>query len=312
MSAARPRPAVLVAVVALLCLVWGSTWIVIQAGLEDLPPFTAAGARFTIAAIGMTILAALLADREGGDPPPRHLVLAMGFLNFGASYGIVYWVETRVPSALVAVLWAAYPILLAVVSTVLLPGERLRGRQWFGLVVGFVGLAVLFARDLARLGPEYVTAGAVLLVSPLVSAVGTALVKRDGGGVNSLRLNRNGMILGAVLLMTLALLTERGAEIAWTPTAIASLLYLALAGTVLTFGLYYWAMRYAPAYQLAMIAYLTPGIAIGLGVGFKDEPVTGTTLLGASLVLVGVAGVLRRDRARADDPARVVERLEPE
>ena len=294
MSHARPSSVVLVSSVALLCLVWGSTWIVIQQGLEDLPPFTSAGVRFAIAALGMSVVARRLAAREGGTSPPRHLVLAMGGLNFGVSYGIVYWVETRVPSALTAVLWAVYPILLALVSHWLLPGERLRGRQWAGLLLAFAGIAVLFSGDLAALGPEVVTAGAVLLVSPFVSAVGTALVKRDGAGVSSLRLNGDGMLLGASLLCALALLTERSATPVWSARALASLAYLSLCGTVLTFGLYYWVMRYVPAYRLALIAYVTPVIAISLGVGLGDEPVTRSTLLGGALVLAGVGAVLRR------------------
>jgi len=297
MSHPRPSPLVLFASVALLCLVWGSTWIVIHAGLKDLPPFTSAGVRFAVAAAGMSVVARLLAAREGGSAPPRHLVLAMGGLNFGVSYGIVYWVETRVPSALTAVLWAVYPILLALVSHGLLPGERLRGRQWAGLGLALAGIGVLFSGDLAALGGEVVTAGAVLLLSPFVSAIGTALVKRDGAGVSSLRLNRDGMWLGASLLLALAFLTERSATPVWSARALASLAYLSLCGTVLTFGLYYWAMRYVPAYRLALIAYVTPVIAISLGVGLGDEPVTRSTLLGGALVLLGVATVLRRESA---------------
>lgn len=298
MSGKKPSGSLLIFVVGLLCLVWGSTWFVIKVGLEDIPPFTGAGIRFALAALGMSLVAHLFAGKEGGDPPPVRLVLAMGGLNFAASYGIVYWVETRVPSALVSVLWASYPIFLSVVSTVLLPEESLRGRQWFGLVVGFAGIAILFARDLSTLGAEVVVAGAVLLLSPLVSAVGTALVKRDGAGVSSLLLNRNGMILGAALLLGLAMLTESGQEVRWTGSAVGSLLYLSFVGTVFTFGLYYWAMRYAPAYQLGMIAYITPAIAIALGVGLGGEPVTRFTLLGGGLVLVGVTGVLSRPASR--------------
>ena len=302
-----PRPTTLVLCVCLLCLVWGSTWIVIAEGLRDLPPFTSAGLRFVIAAVGMAIVAAAFADREGGEHPPRRLVVVMGTLNFGLSYGIVYWVETRVPSSLVAVLWAVFPLMLAVASRRDLPGERLRGSQWLGLVTGFLGVVVLFTKDLRQLGTGAVVGGAVLLVSPFVSAIGTVAVKRDGAAVSSLRLNRNAMVIGAVLLLVAAALFERGMPVHFTPRAIASLLYLALMGTVLTFGLYYWAMRYAPAYQLALIAYVTPGIAIALGAWGADEPVSGYTILGFALILSGVGAVLRRGgagfRARADSGA---------
>lgn len=274
-----------------MSLVWGSTWVVIAEGLEDLPPFTSAAVRFAVAALVMALAAHLLAAREGGCAPPRHLVLAQGVLNFAGSYGIVYWTETRLPSGLVSVLWAVYPMMMAAVGHLLLPGERLRGRQWMGMAVGLVGVAVLFQTDLARIEGAGLV-GLVLLLSPLASAVGTALVKRDGAGVSSLLLNRNGMVLGALLLGLLALAVEGDAPAHWTPRALASIAYLSLMGTCLTFGLYYWAMRYAPAYQLSLIAYVTPVIALALGSLVRGERVTPGLLAGGALVLAGVALVM--------------------
>jgi len=281
-----------------MSLVWGSTWVVIAEGLDDLPPFTSAAVRFAVAALVMALVAHLLAAREGGSPPPRHLVLVQGALNFAASYGIVYWAETRLPSGLVSVLWAVFPMMMAGVGHVLLPGERLRGRQWLGMAVGLIGVAVLFRTDLARIEGAGVV-GLVLLLSPLVSAVGTGLVKRDGADVNSMLLNRNGMLLGALLLGTLAFALERDAPARWTPSAVASIAYLALMGTCLTFGLFYWAMRYAPAYQLSLISYVTPVIALALGSLVRSERVTPGLLGGGALVLAGVGLVLLgKQRAR--------------
>lgn len=289
--------------VSLLCLIWGSTWLVIREGLRDLPPFTSAGARFAVAAAVMALLARRLAAREGGAAPGLRITLALGGLCFGASYGIVYWTETRLPSGLVSVLWAVFPMLMAAAGHVALPGERLRPRQWTGFAAGFAGVVVLFRTDLAAIGPGAVSAGAVLLLSPLVSAVGTVVVKREGAGVSSLLLNRNGMALGAVLLLALAAATERDAPARWSGAAVASVLYLAIAGTVVTFGLYYWVMRYAPASRLSLIAYVTPAIALSLGAAVGDEPVGWHTVAGAALVLGGVAAVLR---ARVPEPEQHV------
>jgi drug/metabolite transporter (DMT)-like permease len=292
-----PTRFVLLLAVVVMCLVWGSTWVVIAEGLDDLQPFTSAAARFSLAAVVMCVVAALLAKREGGEPPSLRLVVVMGVLNFALSYGIVYWTETRLPSALTAVLWAVYPMMMAGVGHLSLPGERLRGRQWVGLAVGFAGVALLFVEDLAEIEGAGL-AGAVLLISPALSAVGTMIVKRDGAGVNSLELNRGGMLLGAVLLCLCALLTERWEDSNWTPSAVGSVVYLALMGTCLTFGLYYWAMRWAPAYQLALIAYVTPVIAMILGAAIRSEPVTTSLLAGMGLVLAGVGLVMLGRRPR--------------
>ena len=100
------------------------------------------------------------------------------------------------------------------------------------------------------------------------------------------------MLLAAVLLGTVALATERGEEVQWTASAISSVLYLAVVGTVVTFGLYFWAMRYAPASQLSLIAYVVPAVALFLGATFGDEPVGAATIGGAALILAGCAVVL--------------------
>jgi drug/metabolite transporter (DMT)-like permease len=297
-----PRPWVTDAVIALLSTIWGSTYFVISAGLEDLPPFTAAAVRFALACALMAVLARLLAGREGGGRPTWTMSLVMGLLNFALSYGIVYWAETILPSGLVSVLWAVFPMLVAVCAHWFVPGERLRLRQWSGFLMGFCGVALLFYTDLTRLGPQAIPAGLVLLLSPLSSALGQTYIKRHGAAVSSLLLNRNGMAIGALALAAVAVARESHAPVHWSAQAIASVLYLAVIGTTLTFGLYFWAMRHAPAYRLSVISYLTPVLALSLGAMAGDEPVGLHTIAGAAMITSGVGLVMIR-RARARQPA---------
>jgi drug/metabolite transporter (DMT)-like permease len=306
-----PSPLRVLLLTGVLCLVWGSTWVVIQEGLEDLPPFGSAAARYTLAAVGMAIVTAALSRREGGAPPGWRLTAVLGTLNFAASYGIVYWSETRLPSGLVAVLWAAYPMLQAVAGHLFLPEERVGAGQLAGFVVGFLGVAALFATDLRTIGPGAIPAGAVLLLSPVISAVGTTYVKKHGAGTSSLRLNRNAMCLGTVLLWAASLATEREARVVVTGTAVASVLYLALFGTVLTFGLYFWLLRHTAANRLSVIAYVTPGIALLLGWLVRDEALGAARLLGLAGILGGVYLVHRGAPGRKAR-YRVEDRPEPE
>jgi len=295
-SSAQPSAATSAVLVAVLCLIWGSTWLVIKEGLVDLPAFFSAGVRFAVAALLMSVIAAFAARREGGTRPTLGLSLAMGICNFGLSYGLVYWAERVLPSGLVSVLWAIFPLQMAICGHLALPGERLRGKQWFGLVLGFAGIGLLFLTDLRELGPEAVPAGLLLLLSPTVSSLGTTIVKRYGTGTNSLQLNRNGMWIGTLVLLGAALVFERDATIRFTPRAALSVLYLAVIGTVLTFGLYFWLMRFAPAYLLSLIAYITPVIALALGASVGGEPLMLHTIMGAAIVFVGVAFVVPRKR----------------
>jgi drug/metabolite transporter (DMT)-like permease len=160
----------------------------------------------------------------------------------------------------------------------------------------------MFATDVSAIGREALPAGLILLLSPLVSAVGTNLLKREGGGTSSVLLNRNGMFVAVVLVGVLALVTESEVPLRWTPRAIFSVAYLALVGTVFAFGVYFWLLRHAPATRLSLIAYCIPVVALTLGATLGDEPVGRNTIAGMVLILAGV-GLVMVGRKRPVRPA---------
>ena len=89
-----------------LCLIWGSTWLFIKLGLQDLPPFTFAGIRFVIAS---AMLLSLIAVRRAPLPRERRdwgLIAATGVLSFTVNYGLLFWGEQHVSSGLAALLQA--------------------------------------------------------------------------------------------------------------------------------------------------------------------------------------------------------------
>jgi drug/metabolite transporter (DMT)-like permease len=204
-----------------------------------------------------------------------------------------------IPSGLAAVLWAIFPMLMAVLGHFLLPGERLAAGHWLGFVLGFVGVTLLFLTDLRGIGPAAIGAGAVFMLSPLTAAIGNTLVKRYGERFSSLLLNRGGLIIAMLVLWVVALPLERGMPLRWSGMAVFSVVYLAVFGTVVTFGLYFWSLRYAAAHKLSLIAYVIPALALFLGWALGDEAVGPRTITGAALILLGVALVVRR-RARAE------------
>ena len=297
-NAAAPPAWTIRLLVGLLCLIWGSTWIVIKDGLADIPPFTSAATRFAIATVAMFAVAPALSRREGGSAPPLALSVTVGTLNFAASYSIVYWSQTVLPSGLTSVLWSIYPMMQAFLGHHFLPAERIARGQAVGFVLGFLGVALLFLTDLRQLGPGAIPAAGILVLSPLVSAVGNTAAKLRGAGHSSALLNRNALLVGTAWLALLALGTERDQSVVWTRAALVGTTYLALVGTVVTFTLFFWLLRYEAAHRLSVIAYVTPGLALTLGWLFADEHVGPTTIAGAIAILAGVALVTRRRRAQ--------------
>lgn len=294
MSPARGRSALLVAA---LCLIWSSTWYGIRICLEVQPPLSSCAARFAIASVAMALVAPLLRRREAAPPPPTWLWIVTGVTNFAGGYGILYATETVVPSGTAAVLWAVFPVLMAA-SAVLFLGERLRPAQWLGFGVSFVGVVAVFQGRPGGIAPEHVGYAWLLLLSPLLAAVGLTLVKRYGSHTSSVLLNRNGMLLGAALLAAAAFAAEEPLAMRWDARVTLATLYLAVCGTALTFGIYFWLLRTAPASMLALINYVTPVLAMVLAelVGDGQNDLFGW--LGAGGVVLGVVLVARRPRRR--------------
>jgi len=282
---------------ALLCGVWGTTWLVIRVGLKDLPPLTGAGIRFIVAGLVMAALAPLLAKREGGGRAPGLVVIVQGLCQFALNYGLVYLATEIIPSGLVSVLWSAYPLMLALLGHFGTRREPLVLRQWVGLGVSFVGIVLLFGTDVAQIGPRAVAMGLLMLLAPAAVAVSTTLVKLRAAGASSILLNRDSMLVGGVVLLALGVPIEHDLPIRLGAAAIGSLLYLSLMGTVLTFGVYLWLLRAVAAYRLSVISYVTPVVALFVGATLGGEPVGPTTLGGTALALGGVALTLYRGRA---------------
>ncbi|MEM7203522.1 MAG: DMT family transporter [Planctomycetota bacterium] len=288
-SSVAPGTGLQLILIGVLCLIWGSTWLVIAEGLDELPPLTSLASRFALAGSVFAALAPRLHAIEGGAAPTWPLRLVMGGLNFALSYAVIYWVEQTVPSGLTSVLWGTFPILIAVGAHFCLPGERLRWLSSLGLVVGLGGVALLFATDLRTISAAALRAGAVLTLSPLAAAAGNLYVKRHAAGTSSVLLCRDGLLLAAAVLVPLAFTVERPLAVAWTARGIGSIAYLGVVGTVVAFALYFWLLRFTPVFRLSLISYVTPAVALGLGWLVRGEPIGATTLTGTALIVVGTA-----------------------
>jgi drug/metabolite transporter (DMT)-like permease len=111
------------------------------------------------------------------------------------------------------------------------------------------------------------------------------------------------MGLTAAIMGAVSLALERDREFIFDRTSVAALLYLAIFGSAVTFTLYYWLLSHISATRVSLIAYLVPLVAVGIGAGLMDEPLTLRTLAGTSLVIGGVALTVRaggRDRRRRE------------
>lgn len=299
-----PGPALATATFVLLTLIWGTTWATIRIGLEGIPPFAGVALRFGIASVVLLALGRALGVRLGRQRHEVMLWLVNAALAFCVSYGVVYWAEQWVPSGLTAVLFATFPLFVAILAHFALPGERLVPASLVGVVLGFGGVAVIFSEDFTLLGGSQVAvASAVMLLSPVAAAIASVAIKRFGKNVHPFSLTAIPMGLTAVIMGAVSFALERDRELTFDRTSVAALLYLAIFGSAVTFTLYYWLLSHISATRVSLIAYLVPLVAVGIGAGLMDEPLTLRTLAGTVLVIGGVALTVRagdRGRRRRD------------
>jgi len=295
----RPGNPLIIACVALLCLIWGTTWSVIAIGLEGIPPFSGVAIRFALASVLLLGIALPMGVKLGRKPREKRLWVVNSFGSFTISYGVVYWAEQWVPSGLTAVLFATYPFFVMLLMRFVTPEERLSVRELLGVFVGFAGVGVIFLEDFSLLGGENVAfASGIMLISPLAAAVGSVAVKRWGGHIHPFSISAVPMAMTAVVMGALAVSVERDRVFDWNPTSVGALLYLTVFGSALTFTLYYWLLTHVSVSRLALITYVIPVVAVTIGM-FRGEPMTSRILVGAGLVLAGVVLAVHRKRKQA-------------
>ena len=253
-----------IALYLMLCLIWGSTWLVIKVGYGGLGPFNVAGVRFFIAGVVMAIIVPLAGARWPRGRSEWGLVVIVALLMFVGDYGAIYWAEQYIESGLTAIVFATLPLLTIAVAHVYLPGERITGPKLAGTLLAFVGVIALFG-DRARVDARHVWPMLAVIAAALCAAIASVASKRHGANLHPAALNAPSMLLGAVALLGVSIAT--GDSVALPPDAATwvAVLYLALAGSVLTFLVYFSMLKTWTVTSLSFISVFTPTIALILG-----------------------------------------------
>ena len=272
----------------LMCWVWGSTWLAIRFGLEGVPPFIGAGLRMAIS--GVLLVAAAFVMRTPWPRTKTYVlhVFIQGTLLFGCQFALVYWSEQTVPSGLVAVLFAATPLVTSFLTTTVMRMERLSTVNVIGLVCGFCGVAVIFWSEVIEAAHASAAGAIAVLGASVCASITSVSAKRLAANVPPIATVGPGQLIGAVVLGALALATERAQPIVFTQTATLALIYLIVFGNGVAFLAYFTLLRVMPVTRLNLLTYITPIIAVLLGVILAGERIALTTMLGAAIVFAGI------------------------
>jgi drug/metabolite transporter (DMT)-like permease len=278
----------IISVYAMLCFIWGSTWLTIRIGLESLTPIFSAGIRFSIASIFIIILMRIRGVRMQWDKDSVRLYLIMGFFSFVIPFCLVYWAEQFVPSGMASVLFAVFPFFVAIFSYIAIPNETIDRYQILGIVVGFLGIVIIFSKSLGGDITDYLLGMVAIVLSGIMQASIAVTIKKYGHHLHPLSMNFVPMVIAGISMLIIGLAIENTSSNVFSTSAILSILYLAFFGSVITFTSYYWLLKRINLVILSLIAFITPIVALILGYIIYDEQLSARHFIGSAFVLLGV------------------------
>jgi len=283
---------------AIVYVVWGSTYFAIALVVQTMPPLLTAGLRhFTAGLVMATWLVVFQRDALRITRGQIWGAALVGMLLMAGGNGLVVLGERTVPSGLAALIIASVPLWLVIFRRV--TGERVGGDLIAGVTLGLAGVAILVVPSGLSGGVDPIGL-AMILGAALSWSIGTFISQRialPSSIFASAAIQM--MSAGAVLLALGGALGEgQHVEIAsFSTSSLVALLYLVLFGSLLAYSAYTWLLQNAPVSLVSTYAYVNPVVAVFLGTVFLREPIAPTTIAGAALIVAAVAFIVTRTGA---------------
>jgi drug/metabolite transporter (DMT)-like permease len=272
-------------------LIWGTTWVAIKFSLVAFPPFSGAMFRFVVA---IAVLWAYASFKRISLTIPRHLlgyVAGTGLLLYVVDYGLIYWAEQYLTAGVTAIFFASLPLATALVSTITYKNEAFCYRKLTGILVGLVGIVIVFFDQVSatRFTAAILIACIAVVVAAIAAAFNVAIAKRHLMTLGAISLTVHQMIWGVGGLAVIATYLGEWSTVRYSETAIAAMLYLGVMGSAIAFVLYYVLLKTMHASTLATITYITPLIAVATGWWFLGESISMRAIVGALIIFLGIA-----------------------
>ncbi|MGH2795651.1 MAG: EamA family transporter [Actinomycetota bacterium] len=309
-AGARTQVPLVWAALAVVYIVWGSTYLAIRVTIETIPPMISASLRFLIA--GSILYAFAIRRGDRADRPGfaqwRSSAIVGALLFLGGNGGVV-WAEQRIPSGIAALLVATVPLWMALIGYVALR-ERLSAIPVAGLLVGFAGTALLIRPS----GEGAVdTLGALVVVFASLSwAIGSLYSRRAPLPKRPLVSASMQMICGGVALGIAGIVggeLGRFEPASFSRSSILAFFYLIFFGAIAAFSCYAWLLRVAPTSLVSTYAYVNPVVAVALGWAIVDERVEPLTFVAGAIIVAAVAMIVTG--RRIEEPGELAAGVPP-
>ena len=272
---------------ALMCILWGFTWMYLKISLAQMPIFTGLAIRFLLAGLVFWILFFLKGEKVHLTSKMKNVYILFTLFNFSLCYYLTYWGAKFVFSNLGAIIWSLLPICVALMAHFFIPDDRLNIRKFVGMLIGLIGTILLFSKG-ELLGEEQTTFGIIaILASVVLAAWPNVYLKMQKTTINSYHLNAFGMTISGLLFFLFALILENSHSIPIDKTNMFAIFFLTIPGTVITWGIYIWLFNHIPVTQISYTAFYPPIIATFVGWLFLNESLPLVAIFGSILIIFG-------------------------
>ena len=271
----------------LVSFFWGSTYLAIKIGVEDMPPMFFAGVRFLIAGLIMIVFSYIRGYAfPAGKSEFSRLSLVGLFMLLGGN-GLVVFAEQWVDSGVASLIMATIPIFAGVLEHFFIRTTRLTFKALSGLLLGFFGVYFLLVP--AEHGISIDIPGILVLLSAsLLWSTGTVLSKTFKG--NSSIVSNIGiqMFAGGVGLMLVSAITGEFSRVRFSMNSVLAIAYLVVFGSLVAYSSYIYLLQKWPATKAGTYAYINPLVAVSLGAIFLGEKINFLMILSMVGIFLGV------------------------
>jgi drug/metabolite transporter (DMT)-like permease len=274
---------------AISTLIWGSTWFAIKFQLGVVAPEWSVAMRFALAAVVLAVWCMGTRRSLRFDARAHAFLALQGLLLFGLNYLSVYWAEEYATSGLVAVLFSTI-VFMNPIGARLAFGTPLRTRMFIAGTLGIAGVALLFLPELTQAGQGGSAAlgiGFGLLAAAIASSGNLVAIRNHAAGIPVMSGNAWAMAYGALASALIAWLVGAPWSIDWRGPYLASLVYLAVFGSVVAFGAYLTLLARVGSSTASYVAVATPVVAMLLSSLFEGYRWTPVAAFGIVLAVAG-------------------------
>lgn len=276
---------------AIVCLVWGTTYLAIRVAVETIPPLLLTSIRYTIAGLLMFAVARARGESIPRDRATLGNLAVIGILLVSIGNMSVIWAEQWVPSGMAALFVATAPFWMATMEAFRPNGERLTTRSVAGMLIGFVGVALLVTPGGAgqAFDSQFLLGALAIQVGSIAWQYGTLRGKYHLAPLPMFISSSLQMLIGGVAVGIVGLAIGEADRFRLTPRTAFAAAYLTIFGSVIAYSAYVYALSRFRTTQMSLYAYINPAVAVLLGWLILGEEMTWVSVVAMTVILSGVA-----------------------